>query len=61
MKITKVYKFNCDRCGKQLLTENKITIFVQKGRTPYRPKEFDLCLKCYEAMVRGIQKGKKVE
>lgn len=53
-----VYK--CDRCEE--ITTTPYKMFVQ-GPKEVRPKrKWDLCDRCYAALVRGINKGvKKVE
>ena len=61
MKINEAYNYECDRCGKRLQSVEKVTIFVKKMKEEYQKKEFDLCKNCYDAMVRGIKKGKKNE
>ncbi len=59
MKIEKIFNYRCDRCMKELTSENKITIFTQKQKEGPRLKDFDLCKECYVSMVKGIKKGKK--
>lgn len=50
-------KFMCDRCKTELIAENKRAIYVQYDK--YSPKKrWDLCLKCFSSLKRGIEKGK---
>lgn len=52
-KERSVYK--CDRCKVQLTNREKIALYIaQPSRCPR--KKWDLCEKCYSALVRGIDK-----
>lgn len=54
-KKQSVYK--CDRCNEQLSIETKVAVYIGlPSRTP--KKKWDLCKKCYGALVRGINKNK---
>lgn len=53
-KSKSVYK--CDRCKTKLNIDNKIGIYI--GLPSRQPKKkWDLCKKCYGALVRGINKN----
>lgn len=48
-------KFICDRCKKELSINTRISIY---SKIAYQnpKKRWDLCSKCYAALVRGIEK-----
>ena len=52
--------YKCDRCGRIVDVKEKVGIFTQKYLQNYK-KYCDLCLPCYKAFVRGIEKGAKNE
>lgn len=54
-EVKSIYK--CDRCGKSVDVKNKIGIYTQKHLSNSR-KYCDLCLRCFRALERGIEKGK---
>lgn len=51
-------KYMCDRCKTQVVAETRKAIYVQENKGTAR-KKWDLCLKCYAALKRGIEKGVK--
>ena len=55
------YKYNCDRCGKEISykdnTLKQVHIKYKENRTK---KMCDLCNRCYKSLYRGIF-GKKEE
>ena len=52
--------YECDRCKTRILKPYKIDVQTPKEVRPKR--KWDLCDRCYLALVRGINKGvKKVE
>jgi transposase-like protein len=48
-------KYECDRCKKELSINTRISIYT-KVEYDYPRKKWDLCEKCYSALVRGINK-----
>lgn len=49
--------YECDRCHIPIKKEEKIGIYISAGRK--QPiKQWDLCIKCYRSLVRGINKNK---
>lgn len=48
--------FMCDRCKTELTTETRRGIYIQHDRRMPK-KRWDLCLKCFAALKRGIEKG----
>lgn len=48
-------KYECDRCRKELSINTRISIY---SKIAYQnpKKRWDLCSKCYAALVRGIEK-----
>ena len=54
--LKKVYV--CNRCETQIKRENRMSLYTCfPKRTPR--KKWDLCDKCYRALVRGIEKIKE--
>lgn len=53
----KKYKYNCDRCNKEISFENK-TLFqlIVKYKSNKSKKIFDLCNRCYRAVVKALNK-----
>ena len=49
--------YSCDRCKAPLNYETKIAIYVALPSRQPR-KKWDLCGKCYKALVKGIEKLK---
>ena len=51
--------YACDRCKKELHTEedNRFRVDIRKNNKMI--KKWDLCIKCYSALYRGIEKGVK--
>lgn len=49
-------KYRCDRCDKEIGCNERVGIFVQTNKNP--KKKWDLCMKCYRALVRGIENKK---
>lgn len=49
-------KYRCDRCDKEIGCNERAGIFVQTNKNP--KKKWDLCMKCYRALVRGIENKK---
>ena len=47
--------YSCDRCNAQMNIQNKISIYVALPTRQPR-KKWDLCKRCYGALVRGINK-----
>jgi transposase-like protein len=50
-------KYECDRCKKELSINTRISIYTKVAYDNPR-KRWDLCQKCYTALVRGINKNK---
>ena len=49
--------YKCDRCGKNCEINDCKGIFItDKFRSPI--KKWDLCLRCYEALERGVEHRK---
>ena len=48
--------FKCDRCNKYLTRENRKGIYVQENKLMPK-KQWDLCIRCFAALKRGIEKG----
>lgn len=49
-------KYICDRCKRELNSDNRRAIFVAKG-SETKAKKWDLCERCYKALCIGIKKG----
>lgn len=51
----------CDRCKRETSKEERKAIYVLEQQVGTRfnspRKKWDLCKKCYAALVRGINKG----
>lgn len=54
----KGYKYKCDRCGKLMIMKDRYLIKVSQTYDISHQK-WDLCPRCYKALERGIEKGKK--
>ena len=53
-KSKSIYK--CDRCEEPLTWKDKIAVYIGlPSRAP--KKKWDLCERCYNSLVRGIEKG----
>lgn len=50
--------FKCDRCNKKVSRENRKGIYIQE-RSFSPKKAYDLCNRCYAALKRGVENGKK--
>lgn len=47
-------RYVCDRCKVEINLENKVAIYVALcKKQPH--KQWDLCNKCYKALIRGIK------
>lgn len=56
----KKYKYNCDRCGKEISYREKTLKQVHiKFSDRHSKKLCDLCDKCYKSLVRGVFKKKE--
>ncbi len=51
-------KYECDRCKKELSITTRISIYSKLSYENPK-KRWDLCNKCYAALVRGIEKVNK--
>lgn len=52
--------YKCDRCEKIITKKHRIGLYIQKDTET--PKKYcDLCLRCFRALQRGIEKGKENE
>jgi len=49
--------YKCDRCGKKCLLHEKKGIYVDNDYNR-AVKQWDLCLRCYEALERGVEHRK---
>ncbi len=56
----KAYKYICDRCGKKLQREERISLYIAKG-IECQKKKWDLCKRCYAMLYKGLSKIKKEE
>lgn len=48
--------FLCDRCNRILTARDKCSIYIQEPKRSPK-KKWDLCERCYNSLVRGIEKG----
>lgn len=50
-------KYKCDRCGKECFLHEKRGVYIENdlGRAV---KAWDLCLRCYKALKRGMETRK---
>ena len=48
-------EFICDRCKTILTSNSKYAIYVQESKAVPK-KKWDLCKRCYSALLRGIEK-----
>ena len=59
-KSTNKYKYNCDRCNKEIsFKDNTLKQVYIKYKANKSKKLCDLCDRCYKALERGIYKNKK--
>ena len=57
-KCRMMTKYKCDRCNARLTVETRKAIYVLENKGSPK-KKWDLCLKCYASLKRGIEKGKE--
>ncbi len=50
-------KYECDRCKANIDMHNRYSVYIGEGSANAK-KKWDLCKRCYKALVRGIEKSK---
>ena len=62
MIVRKDYKdkaksvYICDRCQTELSIDNKVALYIGIYNRNMK-KKWDLCKRCYKALVKGIERG----
>ena len=49
--------YSCDRCHKEINTETDNRFKVTVNKNNKKIKHWDLCIRCYSALYRGLEKG----
>lgn len=56
-KIGAIYRYNCDRCGKEISFKENTMFQIYIKQDNRNSKKFcDLCDRCYRSLQRGIRK-----
>jgi hypothetical protein len=60
-KSTKEYRYNCDRCNREISFKDKtmkqIDVRYNSNGANKTKKVCDLCNKCFKSLLNGVKKG----